>query len=348
MSAPPDWDWHTWGSSPRWPVRLPLRNIGGPGLAIVFQWVIPLGLVLLGVALSPSNDNRQLLVFLVAILLFCAILATIGLKQWSTLRRMSYLEFGEGEAILLAPPFFKEPWVIPRADVASLTVHDRKRRISDLLPSRPAAPIPSLAGYTGGPNLTVLLGRVLPLPPAARSLGVRLTGVSDPRAWLRAGRPVAGLRLRLADPAVAELVLRAWLPQASEPAQLDPGSTAPGVVSDARTRTAQRRTIAVGALALVVLLVVAPFTHKPSILLGTALWGAVAWTLIWLLMRWALGLRRDAAAKVAIATIVLALLVLIGLLERAGPEWLLLGTTLGGVLATVLSVFEAQLRRPAE
>src|ERR1700730_2882967 len=236
MSAPPDWDWHTWGSSPRWPVRLPLRNIGGPGLAIVFQWVIPLGLVLLGVALSPSNDNRQLLVFLVAILLFCAILATIGLKQWSTLRRMSYLEFGEGEAILLAPAFFKEPWVIPRADVASLTVHDRKRRISDLLPSRPAAPIPSLAGYTGGPNLTVLLGRVLPLPPAAHSLGVRLTGVSDPRAWPRAGRAGAALLLPLADPAVAELVLRTRMPEASAPARLDPASTAPGVVGEATTR----------------------------------------------------------------------------------------------------------------
>src|SRR5437588_2981850 len=103
--------------------------------------------------------------------------------------------------------------------IASLTVHDRKRRISDVLPSRPAAPIPGLTTHAGRPNLTVLLGRVLPLPATARCFGVRLSSVADPRTWNRARRPVAGLRLRLADPAGAEPVLRAWLPQASDPAQ---------------------------------------------------------------------------------------------------------------------------------
>jgi hypothetical protein len=140
-------------------------------------------------------------VLLGTIVILGAILVTIGLKQWSTLRRTSYLELRDGEVILVAPAFLKEPWAVPRTAVASLTVHDRKRRISDVLPSHPAAPIPSLTAHAGRPNLTVLLGRVLALAPTARSFGVRPSSVADPRAWNRAGRPVAGLRLRLADPA---------------------------------------------------------------------------------------------------------------------------------------------------
>jgi hypothetical protein len=187
--------------SPRWPVRLPARNIGGPGIAALFARVFPLSLALLGVFLGPKRDERHLLVLLGTIVILGAILVTIGLKQWSTLRRTSYLELRDGEVILVAPAFLKEPWAVPRTAVASLTVHDRKRRISDVLPSRPAAPIPSLTAHAGRPNLTVLLGRVLALAPTARSFGVRPSSVADPRAWNRAGRPVAGLRLRLADPA---------------------------------------------------------------------------------------------------------------------------------------------------
>lgn len=346
MSGPTDWDWQSWWSSPRWPVRLPLRSIGGPGFVIIFQGVLLLGLILLGLGLSPKHDVRNVLPILAFSVVLSAVLAAVGLKQWSLLRRASYLELGEGEATLVAPAFLKEPWVIPRGAVASLTVHNRKRRVSALLPPRPAAPIPSITTFAGGPNLTLLLGRVLSLPQAARSRVVRPTGIADTRAWSKAGRPLAGIRLRLADPAAAEPALRAWLPQASDPAQPEPGATPPGFVSEARTRLYQRRTMYLGSLALVMLLAVAPFTHRPSILAGTALWGAVAWTVLWLLMRWALRLRRDVFAKLGIATIVLVLLVLIGLLERTGPEWLLLGTTLGGVLATVLAEFESQSRQP--
>jgi hypothetical protein len=189
----------------------------------------------------------------------------------------------------------------------------------------------------------VLLKEVLPFPYLRRG-GVRtVSGLKGFRAWRDAGYPVVGVRLRLADPATAAPLLQARVPVADKPALAAPGVTPPGMFSAADI-TRQRRiaSVVVIAVTLLLLLSSAQFRNLGTFV-GTLLsLAAVGWAYS-AVFRASLALKHP---ELAIIALVFALLIAIGLLQR--PEqlrWLLFGTVAGGVLGTVLNVYEVTARK---
>jgi hypothetical protein len=107
-----------------------------------------------------------------------------------------------------------------------------------------------------------MFGEVFPLPKP-RMINLAET-VTDARGWRRAGRPVAGLRLALADPAAAEPALGAWLPEAAKPAPVLPGVTPPGFLGPVGPRRQRTLTVLVGAVGLLLFVALEPRARHPD------------------------------------------------------------------------------------